>query len=128
MNNFIKIDGGIFVRDRDFQVKKGYTNTAYTFDISKNPAKESLNFLIRRNETNPLSALNVEIIVTDLEGNIVWSHTANTSLQTEAVYPIPWNLNANSGQKLNAGVYLYHAIFQTATGQEITKEKKLILL
>ena len=112
----------------DFEVVKGYGNTAYTLNASENPAKESLDFQIKRTVTNPQSNLNVEIRVSDLEGNIVWTHTANATLSTGAVYSIPWNLNNNGGQKLKAGVYLYRAIFQTTNGQEITKEKKLIVL
>ncbi|MDR1683451.1 MAG: type IX secretion system sortase PorU [Candidatus Symbiothrix sp.] len=111
-----------------FNVVNDFVPTNYSFSVAQNPTKGNATFQIQRKPSSSVANMNVEIRVSTVDKQTVWSHTETASLAPGTIYPVIWNLKDDDNRTVPAGVYLYQAIFQIADKQEITKYKKIIIL
>ncbi|MBR1593751.1 MAG: type IX secretion system sortase PorU [Alloprevotella sp.] len=125
-----------------------HTLTLRAWDLNENSSTATLSFLVRDrvsdgldvNATlNPASrqtsfittldaaeAATVTTEVFDATGRKVWAHTATAS--GSSYHSVAWNLTGSSGAVLPAGIYLYRARVEAASGGGTTKTKKLIIV
>ena len=99
-------------------------NGSSTFDLSvsnyPNPVKNQTRFVVSYDRSETVISATVEIF--DISGRKIWS------LSQPSIDNLIWDLSTNAGQKVKAGVYLYHVKIKT-TGNEISsKDNKLIIL
>jgi hypothetical protein len=90
------------------------------------PARESVRFNIYHNR--PESVLQVDVMVYDMTGRLLWTTEKNGSSGIDAPYTVEWNLSSNSGSRLRPGVYIYRAAIRTGHSKEVTRSGKLIIL
>jgi hypothetical protein len=90
------------------------------------PAREGVQFAIYHNR--PESVLQVEVMVYDMSGRLKWTAAISGSSGLNAPYTVDWNLTANSGSRLRAGVYIYRAAIRTDRSREVTGSGKLVIL
>lgn len=90
------------------------------------PAREEIRFFLKHNR--PESQLTVTLQVFDLAGRLMWSHEETGASDLFDDYVVTWNLCANGGTRLRAGVYLYRACMRSGKSGEVTDAKKLIIL
>jgi hypothetical protein len=109
-----------------FNVLKGLKPNLYDITATNIPAREFTKFRLLHDR--PESTIEVEILVYDLMGRIVWSHKETGSSSWLKQYDIEWNLINGSGTRVEQGIYVYRAIIRTPEGDEATKAKKLIVL
>jgi hypothetical protein len=90
-----------------------------------NPANGMTTFVL--NHDRPDELANVVISVYDLTGREVYSLNTEVYLTGNATTIAQWNLETNSGQKLQPGIYLYKLQITTPSAKTATQSKKIII-
>lgn len=94
-----------------------HTSSDITVTNYPNPAKEQTYFVI--NPDHEIVSCTINIF--DLSGRDVCSISASGQNR------ITWDLTANGGQKLNAGIYFYRASIKTTEKEIYTKANRIII-
>ncbi|GHU90036.1 peptidase C25 [Bacteroidia bacterium] len=110
----------------EFTVVKGLRPQLFDLTAIGNPARGRTYFQLIHDRPN--MQLDVTIRVYDLTGRICWTHKETGSSDWLKSYPIEWNLQADNGMPLKAGVYVYRAEVRCGNSTEATKAKKIIIL
>lgn len=113
-------------RTISFVVKKGEKPILYDLQVNRNPARESVQFLLfhDRPETN----IKVRIQVYTQMGQSVWDHQQTGSAEFMKSMPITWDLSNGAGARVLPGIYIYRASISENGEHYVTKSKKLIIL
>lgn len=114
------------VKTLSFETIKGYKQQTFYLQTDQNPAKESTRFYFSCLQTGGMTSANIQ--VSDISGNIVWSHRLPTLPQSSAPTVIDWNLTGSNGKKIVPGVYYYQAVMTNGTIIESTDLKKITIL
>lgn len=109
----------------EFEVVKGLRPKLFDVTVTESPARESTTFVLQHNR--PESVVQVEILVYDFAGHIVWKHQAE-GLPEDGYYRVDWNLLTSGGQRLVPGVYVYRASLSSKSSKESTKARKIVVL
>lgn len=88
-----------------------------------NPAKTDVTFSIHTDM--PMSVLECTLEVMDLQGRVVWSHSASHTTDINSQLNIYWNLCDKSGIRVPRGIYLYRTKLVTAQGTYTSKSSRL---
>jgi hypothetical protein len=110
----------------NFNVEKGLKPNLYDITATNVPARDFTNF--RLIHDRPESIIDVEVLVYDMTGRMVWSRKETGSSSWLKQYSIEWNLTNGAGQRVEQGIYLFKAIVNAPEGKETTKAKKIIVL
>lgn len=103
-----------------FEVVKGLTPEIFTVYNYPNPVKTQTKIVVKHDRPEIILKTTVEIF--DLSGRTIWSFTqANAD-------DITWNLTANDGRKIKAGVYLYRVNIKTVDSDICSKASKMVVL
>lgn len=94
-------------------------NSTAMINVKESPARTNATFSISHSFEN--GNPDIKLIITDNNGKEVWSK--KTSSQT-----VNWNLTNNEGEKINDGIYYYHAIIENGSEYGYTENKKIIVL
>lgn len=106
-----------------FNVISGMKPELYDVYTDANPASISANFYVKHNR--PDATLTITLDIMDLLGRIVWTTTQTGRSDMFTSFPITWDLNDMTGNRVQRGIYLYRATVKTDSGHEATKSKKI---
>ncbi len=113
------------VAQLQFNVVKSLQPNCFSVECTRNPARYSTSFVINHDRTG--SQMDVELEVYDASGRLLWKKH-ETGVPTDNTYTLSWDLTANSGSKLQTGVYLYRVLISTDGSKRASKAQKLIIL
>jgi len=103
-----------------FEVEKGLTPKIFNVYNFPNPVKIETKIVVTHDRPETILKTTVEIF--DLSGRAIWSFTqANAD-------DISWNLTANDGRKVKAGVYLYRVSIKTVDSDISSKANKMVVI
>lgn len=108
------------IKTIDFEVIKGLTPEIFTVYNFPNPVKTQTNFVITHDR--PETILNTTVEVFDISGRKIWSKSQLTAEN------LSWDLIANNGNKVKAGIYFYHVNLKTANSNSFSKSNKMIVV
>ncbi len=111
-----------------FNVEEGLSPTMSDLRVSSNPIKLGTSAYFEFHHNRPATRLEVTIMVFDLSGRPVWTHTETGSSELMSAYQIPWELKSENGNYIQPGVYVYRASVKSINGSETTDAKKLIVV
>jgi hypothetical protein len=104
----------------DFEVVKGLKPEIFYVYNYPNPVKTQTSIGVTHDR--PETILNTTVEVFDISGRKIWS---KSQLTAES---INWDLTADNGQKVKAGVYLYRVNIKTANSDTYSKSNKMIVV
>ena len=106
-----------------FSVVKGLKPDIVNVYCDACPASTETNFYVKHNLINANMTVTIEVL--DLLGRIVWSTTQSGRSNGDTTFPVNWNLNDRSGNRVSRGIYIYRATISTDGIRQTTKSKKL---
>ena len=109
----------------DFVVKKSIQPNIVDVYATNNPARESTTFVVAHNFCG--AELNLEIDVMDASGRLLWSASKSETAATNTMSQ-KWDLQTDSGGKLNTGIYLYRIKLSSNGSSYASKTQKLIII
>ena len=109
----------------DFVVKKSIQPNIVDVYATNNPARESTTFVVAHNFCG--AELNLEIDVMDASGRLLWSTSKSETAATNTMSQ-KWDLQTDSGGKLNTGIYLYRIKLSSNGSSYASKTQKLIII
>ena len=109
----------------DFVVKKSIQPNIVDVYATNNPARESTTFVVAHNFCG--AELNLEIDVMDASGRLLWS-ASKSEIATTNTMSQKWDLQTDSGGKLNTGIYLYRVKLSSNGSSYASKTQKLIII
>jgi hypothetical protein len=104
----------------DFEVEKGLNPVIFSVSNYPNPAKTQTRIIVRHDRPETILSTSVEIF--DLSGRLIWSFSQSSADN------IVWNIIANDGRKVKAGVYLYRVNIKTSDSDISSKTNKMIIV
>lgn len=104
----------------DFEVVKGLKPEIFTVYNYPNPAITQTNIVVTHDR--PETILNTTVEVFDISGRKIWSKSQLTAEN------ITWNLIAQNGHKVKAGIYFYRVTIKTANSDSFSKSNKMLVV
>jgi len=104
----------------DFEVVKGLIPEIFSVYNYPNPVKTQTNIVVTHDR--PEIILNTTVEVFDISGRKIWSKSQLTAEN------ITWDLIAQNGQKVKAGIYFYRVNIKTANSEAYSKSNKMIVV
>ncbi len=108
----------------DFVVDSSLKPNIFKVALSNNPATTSTSFIISHDRAG--SDCDITLEVFDFAGRRLWRHQ-ETGVSSTGIYSISWDLCANGGGRLVAGVYLYRVTLRCGGSKEVSKSQKLVI-
>lgn len=135
-----ELEAGVHTAElKVWDVYNNSTTQTFTFEVVEDlkpelinltagpiPARDQIRFFLKHNR--PESQMTITIQVFDMAGRLMWNHEETGSSDLFDDYVITWDLCANGGTRLRAGVYLYRVCMTSGKSAEVTAAKKLIIL
>ena len=135
-----ELEAGVHTAElKVWDVYNNSTTQTFTFEVVEDlkpelinltagpiPARNQIRFFLKHNR--PESQMTITIQVFDMAGRLMWDHEETGSSDLFDDYVITWDLCANGGTRLRAGVYLYRVCMTSGKSAEVTAAKKLIIL
>lgn len=109
-----------FVIDKSSRL---HVDSLYNFP---NPFRESTTFRLKHNK--PGEEFNAELTVYDLHGRKVYSDKRPVISNGASTDMLIWNGHGSNGEKLKAGLYFYHVIFEDKNGNKTQYSQKLSIV
>lgn len=115
--NVSDIAGNRTSKSISFYVKPA--NSAALITVEETPARRNTTFNISHSLDD--ANLEIKLIITDSKGEKVWSKQTSSS-------SVNWDLTNSKGEKVEDGIYYYHAIIENGSQYGYTENKKIIVL
>ena len=109
----------------DFVVRNSIQPNITDVYATNNPARESTTFVVAHNFCGADLDLVIEIM--DSSGRLLWSTSENGTATTNTI-AYKWDLQTDSGAKLNTGIYLYRIKLSSNGSSYASKTKKLLII
>lgn len=107
----------------EFNVAAAADPVIFTVTPDCNPAVTSVVFTLQTDR--PMSRLDCDFEVFDLNGRKIWSNTSGENTDMESCVSASWNLCDSRGVRVPRGIYLFRAKVTTPEGTYSSKTGKL---